>query len=86
MNKLIAKYKMFLLYIIVNIITSTLNILIYIIFVNIMNKKYIFSNILSWGISIFITFILNKKIVFRNDSNKQKTNIRQIVSFYIVRL
>lgn len=82
MNKLITKYKMFFKYMIISILVSAINVLVYTLLVNLTKDKYIFSNVIAWIISTYINFEFNKKIVFESRTSKTK----QIIHFYILRL
>lgn len=86
MVNIIKRHKRFGKYIIVSAITTLVNILSYLIFLEILNDMYILSNIFSWIISIFITFILNKRVVFKKKSERKREIIRELVLFYLVRL
>lgn len=80
---LIKKYRRFLKYILISIFTSIINVLLYIVIENIFKEMYIFANILSWLISTFIIFILNKKVIFKVES---KITFKEVIYFYILRL
>lgn len=83
MEKFFKKYKIFIRYILISVIATIFNICIYIFYMKILKDKYVISNVFSWIISTFINYILNKKIVFNNKSNK---NFKEIVLFYLLRL
>ncbi len=80
------KYKRFIKYVGVSVITTIVNILSYILFLRVLNDVYVLSNVFSWVISILITFILNKMIVFQKRSDRKREVFKEIVLFYLVRL
>lgn len=86
MVKFFSKYKRFMKYIVVSVITTVVNVLSYAFFVWALNDNYLISNIFSWIISIFITFILNKKIVFEKKSDRKRDVLKELFFFYLVRL
>ena len=80
------KYKRFEKYIAVSIVTTVVNVVSFMIFVKIFKDMYVLSNILSWIISILITFVLNKVIVFQKRSDRKREVFKELVLFYLVRL
>lgn len=80
------KYKRFEKYIAVSIVTTVVNVVSFMIFVKIFKDMYVLSNILSWIISILITFVLNKVIVFQKRSDRKREVFKELVLFYFVRL
>ena len=86
MKELIKKHNSFFKYILVSTTTSIINILLYIALANIFNKLHILANVISWIITTLIIFILNKKIIFKDNVNNSKIAIKKIFSFYILRL
>ncbi len=80
------KYKRFEKYIAVSIVTTVVNVVSFMMFVKIFKDMYVLSNILSWIISILITFVLNKVIVFQKRSDRKREVFKELVLFYFVRL
>lgn len=68
----------FLKYVFFAIITSLLNVGTYLLFYNYIWANIIISNIIAYSISIVVSFILNKKIVFKENS---KNIFKQITSY-----
>ena len=80
------KYKRFEKYVAVSIVTTVVNVVSFMMFVKIFKDMYVLSNILSWIISILITFVLNKVIVFQKRSDRKREVFKELVLFYFVRL
>ena len=51
-------------------ITSIINVAVYLITYKYLHAGIIISNVLAYTISISVSFIINKKVVFKNDSDK----------------
>jgi len=75
------KNKRFIKYIAVSLVSTIVNIVTYLIFVEKLCIDTIISNSIAWIITVYVTYILNKKIVF-NDSNKNKN---ELLKFYLLR-
>lgn len=84
LNKKI-EYKKFTKYIIISLITTVINILIYIICAELFKLNEIISNTIAWIISVFITFFLNKIFVFNSRDFSKKTYI-ELIKFYLLRI
>ena len=66
----IKKYKKIIDYVFYSIISSGVNVIVYLICYNIIFANIIFANSIAYIFSITISFFLNKKVVFKNNSNK----------------
>lgn len=72
----------FIKYVFFAIITSLLNVGTYILFYNYVIDNIILSNVIAYTVSITLSFILNKKIVFKNNSGNL---LKQITSYLSVK-
>lgn len=70
MKKLFLKYKVFIKYIVVAVISFLIDISLFTMFNTLIGIKIILATITARIISSFINFLLNKKKVFKSDSNK----------------
>lgn len=77
------KNNKFLSYVFFAVITSGINVCSYILFYNFIFSNIIVSNIFAYTISIMVSFIINKKIVFKNNNQEILT---QIVLYLMVKL
>ena len=71
--------KELIFYIIFGILTTILNILIYLFFAKICNVNYIISNILAWIISVLFAYVTNRIWVFES---KNQNIAKEIVLFF----
>lgn len=71
--------KKFILYVLLALISSGLNVGIYFISYNYLLKSVLFSNFLAYGISISVSFYLNKRYVYKSKSK----NYKKMVSLYL---
>ena len=78
MKNFLLKYKKILSYIFFAIITSLVNVSVYMICFKFVLSNIIFSNIIAYSCSITISFFLNKKVVFKN---KQKKYFKQFMTY-----
>ena len=84
--RFLKKYKRFWKYVGVSGITTIVNVGSYAIFIKVFPGMYVISNVLAWIISIFITFFLNKKVVFEKSSERKREVFKELILFYMVRL
>ena len=73
----------FFKYVFFAIVTSLLNVGTYLLFYNFILENILISNIVAYAVSITISFILNKKVVFKNDGGNI---IKQIIFYLLVKL
>ena len=78
----IRKHKKLFDYVFYSIISSGINVLVYLICYNFIFANIIFSNSIAYIFSITISFLLNKKVVFKNDSNRI---FRQMFAYLVVK-
>ena len=82
---LINKYFTFIKYNIVGTICTILNISFYFIIYTLINHK-LASNVIAYILTIIVSFILNKKYVFKNQENIKKIVMKQFITFVLLRL
>ena len=82
---LIKKYFVFIKYNIVGTICTILNITFYFIVFNAIKIKLI-NNIIAYILTIIVSFILNKKYVFKNSEDNKKIVFKQFTTFVLLRL
>ena len=73
----------FVKYVFFAIITSVLNVGTYMIFYNLIIDNIIISNVVAYTVSITTSFVINKKVVFKNNN---KSIFRQIFSYLLVKV
>lgn len=73
----------FFKYVFFAIVTSLLNVGTYLLFYNFILENIIISNIIAYAVSITVSFILNKKVVFKNND---ENIIKQIIFYLLVKL
>ena len=69
-------------YIFFAILTSVINVLAYLISYKFIIQSIIICNIIAYTLSIILSFVFNKKIVFKNND---KNILRQMIGFLIVK-
>ena len=62
--------KELILYIIFGILTTLVNILVYLLFAKIFGVNYLISNIIAWFLSVLFAYITNRLWVFESTSSK----------------
>lgn len=77
------KNNKFLSYVFFAVITSGINVCSYILFYNFIFSNIIVSNVFAYTISIMVSFIINKKIVFKNNNEEI---LIQIVLYLMVKM
>jgi putative cell wall teichoic acid glycosylation protein gtcA len=64
------KFLELLRYIIIGILTTLLNILIYYICTNVLSIHYVMSTIIAWIMAVIFSFFTNRDFVFKNKKSK----------------
>ena len=70
-------------YILFGILTTLVNIVVYLLFSKIFNVNYIFSNIIAWFVSVLFAYVTNRIWVFESKSTKI---FKEISLFFAARL
>ena len=78
----------FVKYVIIASLTTLINVLVYLISYHLITKSIIISNILAYTSSIYLSFTLNEKVVYKCKKRKHKKQIplflgSKVLSFFI---
>ena len=87
MKALWKKYGEFIIYVIVGVITTVLNLVVYA-FMNLLigEKLYQVSNVVAWVVCVTFAYFANKIIVFRSKEHSVGTVLKEAAEFYGLRL
>jgi len=80
------KYKEIINYLIVGGIITVLNYVLYFIFTRLFSIDEIVSNGLAWFFSVLFAYITNKIFVFGSKKKDKKTVLKEISSFFTLRI
>ncbi len=86
MRKLIIKYQSFILYCMFGLLTTLINICIYIILYEYIHIANILSNIIAWFFSVTFAFVTNKIYVFKSKLLNLKNVFKEFFRFLIARI
>ena len=80
--------KKFVKYIVVAFVTTIINVLVYLLCYHLICKSILLSNILAYACSISLSFVMNKKLVYKCSSRKYKKQvplylISKLISFIL---
>lgn len=84
--EIIKKYREVIMYLIFGVLTTIVNIAIYLIFTNFFNLDYLISNVIAWIVSVLFAYITNKIYVFESKAVGKKLIFFEIISFFSFRL
>ncbi|MCI8654445.1 MAG: GtrA family protein [Clostridia bacterium] len=84
--ELIKKYEEILKYLIIGLLTTIVNYIVFIILVNNAKIEMHTSNIIAWIVSVIFAYFTNKLFVFESKSFKLKVLIKEISTFGIARI
>lgn len=85
-KELIKKYKEVIRYLVIGILTTVINYIVFAILVNNVKIEMHTSNIIAWIVSVIFAYFTNKLFVFESKSFKLNTLIKEITSFTISRI
>lgn len=74
-----------ILYLVVGILTTIINILSFFLFETIFHIYYVYSNVLAWALAVLFSYFASRKYVFNQVSN-QDNHIKSFVLFVSMRL
>ncbi|WP_405264720.1 GtrA family protein [Methanobrevibacter sp.] len=83
MNDAMRLEKELFFYIIFGILTTLVNILVYIFFTRVFSLNYIVSNVLAWFFSVLFAYVTNRIWVFESDN---ENILKEIILFFSGRL
>jgi putative flippase GtrA len=75
-----------LLYGVVGVLSTLLNILLYRLFADALNLQYLAANALAWIIGLGAVFLANKYVVFESRDNGAKRMLYETATFFTARL
>lgn len=81
MESKIKLLKELISYGIFGVLTTTINILIFMI-LNQLNMNYMLSNFIAWVLSVSFAFYTNRKFVFKSDSCTKEQLSKEILAFF----
>lgn len=85
-KELVYKYEELIKYLIIGVLTTAINYIIFAILVNIAKVEMHTSNIIAWIISVIFAYFTNKLFVFESKSFKLDVLGKEIVSFGAARV
>ena len=83
---MMEKYKDIVPYAIFGILTTIINIVVYLFFAHILKKEIMLSTLAAWFFSVLFAYVTNRKWVFHSGILKFSNIIREAVAFFICRL
>lgn len=86
MKELINKYKELIKYLIIGVLTTAVNYVIFAISVKLLHIDMHISNIIAWIISVIFAYFTNKLFVFESKSFKIDVLVKEIISFGAARV
>lgn len=84
--KLLKKYKQLIVYIIVGVMTTLVNFIVYYISTRQFNLSEYTSNFIAWIVAVIFAFITNKFIVFKSKNKNIKFVLKEGISFVSMRV
>ena len=85
-KKLFNKYKEIIMYGIMGVLTTIVNIIVFAICEKIIGINALVSNVIAWIVSVIFAYITNKLFVFESKSFKKEILIKEIISFTSARI
>ena len=83
---MMEKYKDIVPYAIFGILTTIINIVVYLFFAHILKKEIMLSTLAAWFLSVLFAYVTNRKWVFHSGVLTFSNIIREAVAFFICRL
>lgn len=83
---MMEKYKDIVPYAIFGILTTIINIVVYLFFAHILKKEVMLSTLAAWFLSVLFAYVTNRKWVFHSGVLTFSNVIREAVAFFICRL
>ncbi len=85
-KELIKKYEELIKYLIIGVLTTAINYVVFVIFVNAIKIDMHASNIIAWIVSVIFAYFTNKLFVFESKSFEIKVMIKEIFAFGAARI
>ena len=86
LKEMMEKYKDIVPYAIFGILTTIINIVVYLFFAHILKKEIMLSTLAAWFFSVLFAYVTNRKWVFHSGILTFSNIIRAAVAFFICRL
>ena len=86
LKEMMEKYKDIVPYAIFGILTTIINIVVYLFFAHILKKEVMLSTLAAWFLSVLFAYVTNRKWVFHSGVLTFSNIIREAVAFFICRL
>ena len=86
LKEMMEKYKDIVPYAIFGILTTIINIVVYLFFAHILKKEVMLSTLAAWFLSVLFAYVTNRKWVFHSGVLTFSNIIREAVAFFIGRL
>ena len=86
LKEMMEKYKDIFPYAIFGILTTIINIVVYLFFAHILKKEVMLSTLAAWFLSVLFAYVTNRKWVFHSGVLTFSNIIREAVAFFICRL
>ena len=86
LKEMMEKYKDIVPYAIFGILTTIINIVVYLFFAHILKKGVMLSTLAAWFLSVLFAYVTNRKWVFHSGVLTFSNIIREVVAFFICRL
>lgn len=86
LKEMMEKYKDIVPYAIFGILTTIINIVVYLFFAHILKKEVMLSTLAAWFLSVLFAYVTNRKWVFHSGVLTFSNIIREAVVFFICRL
>ncbi|NMB18078.1 MAG: GtrA family protein [Erysipelothrix sp.] len=86
LKNLLIKYQEICNYILFGVLTTAVNIAVFILFNTVFNTPYLIANAMSIVVAIIFAFLTNKKYVFKSESETLKIAFKEFYLFVGLRL
>ena len=86
LKEMMEKYKDIVPYARFGILTTIINIVVYLFFAHILKKEVMLSTLAAWFLSVLFAYVTNRKWVFHSGVLTFSNIIREAVAFFICRL
>ncbi|UYO35526.1 GtrA family protein [Bacillus zhangzhouensis] len=86
MYSLFQKYREVVMYLVMGVCTTIVNIVSFYLFIEMFSMDYKTATVVSWVFAVLFAYITNKKYVFQQKARDKKSLMRELSSFFSVRL
>lgn len=83
-KQLLSKYGMFIRYVVIGLLTTAIDLVVFYIF-KFIGTNYLVANTIAWFASVVFAFFTNKQIVFRSAYTSKKAFVIELVEFFVLR-